>query len=894
MRFVLRYSLILIIAFGLVGCGSSGSSSNSDAGSPPPDPQINRAPQVVLANSDQTAEVGTSFSYDATQNGMTFSDPDGDNLTYSLELSNTNGLSINGTMISGTPDVSGTITVTVTATDPGGLSASDLFDVVIISPPAVTEKNVLLIIADDVGQDASSQYNIGTEKPNTPYLDQLASAGVVFENLWVNPVCSPTRSALLTGKYGISTNVFSPGDVHDTAETNVFEELKQGPQTSHYASALIGKWHLGGGRTGPNDAGIDHFAGILGGGVSDYRSWSLNVNGTNTAVTSYTTTEITDQAISWLGDQTEPWFMWVAYNAAHTPFHLPPTDLHDRNLSADQADIDANPLPYYLAAIEAMDSEIGRLLESMSNEERANTTIFFIGDNGSPGRVAQDGPTYRGSKGSLYEGGIRVPMIASSGAVTRQGARETAIINGTDFYATILELTGHNSEAKNNDSQSFVPLLDGSSTATREYIYTDGAEGRHAIRGQRFKLIVNDDGSKELYDLDTDPGESANLIVNASFANELSELELELSKIRDGGWLVNTNNERSGYIVDGTEFVEVNVLDVVDDGTSVTITTNSIPNYQISVTDEVLAVYESRPNSAFANGPILNIGDAVVWGQDVGMNSSCPDGGDGWWPGSGGSCALSEMAKTWSFPSSPTPSTMECDTGLGPVGMWVNGVPIYNWSDATSHNDEDVWHRFAEPFRSAGMDMCNGHSNGNGQYHHHSYNACLRQMVSDQGNRHSPIYGYAGDGYPIHGPYHSNGQLTKSCWKTRDYSATSETGCGVEGARTCKLVDEEDVSQGIETVLSGPSTFDVISFFQNGNGPARTGIFYEDFYYDDSCSAQGDEFLDEHNGHNHDRIGYHYHTSVDDNLVPVFPLTHGPDYYGSIDNSSFRCFRSNF
>ena len=80
----------------------------------------------------------------------------------------------------------------------------------------------------------------------------------------------------------------------------------------------------------------------------------------------------------------------------------------------------------------------------------------------------------------------------------------------------------------------------------------------------------------------------------------------------------------------------------------------------------------------------------------------------------------------------------------------------------SSYNNQDVWNNFALPFRSAAMDVCHGHS-GNGMYHHHSYNACLKQQLGDEGKGHSPIYGYSGDGYPIHGPYHSKGVLAKSC-----------------------------------------------------------------------------------------------------------------------------------
>jgi arylsulfatase A-like enzyme len=98
----------------------------------------------------------------------------------------------------------------------------------------------------------------------------LANDGIIFDNLWVSPTCSPTRAALISGKYGHQTNVLSPGDTLPVGDTILQSFMKDNTATSDYESAMIGKWHLGGGRTGPNDYGLDHFAGILGGGVSDY------------------------------------------------------------------------------------------------------------------------------------------------------------------------------------------------------------------------------------------------------------------------------------------------------------------------------------------------------------------------------------------------------------------------------------------------------------------------------------------------------------------------------------------------------------------------------------------------------------------------------------------------
>jgi arylsulfatase A-like enzyme len=174
--------------------------------------------------------------------------------------------------------------------------------------------------------------------------------------------------------------------------------MKDNTATSDYESAMIGKWHLGGGRTGPNDYGLDHFAGILGGGVSDYYNWMLNVNGRNSNSTNYVTSELTDQAIDWVSAQTQPWFLWLSYNAPHTPFHAPPEALHPRTLPGTQADINVNQRDYYLAAIEAMDTEFGRFWDSLSAAEQENTLVIYIGDNGTPRQVKDQSVAQNGNK----------------------------------------------------------------------------------------------------------------------------------------------------------------------------------------------------------------------------------------------------------------------------------------------------------------------------------------------------------------------------------------------------------------------------------------------------------------------------------------------------------------
>ncbi|MEO1011213.1 MAG: sulfatase-like hydrolase/transferase [Bacteroidota bacterium] len=374
--------------------------------------------------------------------------------------------------------------------------------------------NILLIIADDMGLDATPGYDVGTQKPNMPNLQSMVSNGLTFINVWTYPICSPTRASILTGKYGFRTNVLAVDDPLATSEVSLQSYLDQNT-VSTYGHAVIGKWHLSRNVDHPEAMAVSHFAGFFGGGVQDYFNWSLVENGSSSTSTDYTTTKLTDMAIDWVEVQTKPWFLWLAYNAPHTPFHLPPADLHAQvGLSDNQANIDAEPLPYYLASLEAMDAEIGRLLASLSQEEKDNTVIIFLGDNGTPNQVAQEYPDRR-VKGTLYQGGIHVPMIISGALVERKGETEAALIGSTDLFASIAEIAGADVQ-EIEDSISFIGLLKDPNAMQRELVYTevgnDSGGVHQTIRNATHKYILFADGSESLYDLSTDPFERNDLL----------------------------------------------------------------------------------------------------------------------------------------------------------------------------------------------------------------------------------------------------------------------------------------------------------------------------------------------------------------------------------------------
>jgi len=404
----------------------------------------------------------------------------------------------------------------------------------IMTPIISSKPNILFVIADDMGKDATPTYTEGSIKPDMPVLQGIIDSGIRFNNLWSYSVCTPTRASILTGKYGVKTNILKVGDVLSTSEIALQKYINTNAAES-YATAIVGKWHLSTNAADPITMGIDYYAGLLTGGVQSYTSWNLTENGITSNSTVYTTTKFTDLAINWVANQTKPWFLWLAFNAPHTPFHLAPTNLHSQgNLPTDNASINANPTPYYMSAIEAMDSELGRFLDSLSTEERANTVIIFIGDNGTPNKVAQAPYSRTKAKGSLYQGGINVPMIISGAGVGRVGDFDETLINTTDLFITIANIAGASSTEVYN-SKSFYNLLSDANSTKRDFIYSE-KEDAYTIRNEQYKLIQYANGTEEFYNLSSDPYENSNLIgttLSLDALNAKSILITEAESIRE-------------------------------------------------------------------------------------------------------------------------------------------------------------------------------------------------------------------------------------------------------------------------------------------------------------------------------------------------------------------------
>ncbi len=398
--------------------------------------------------------------------------------------------------------------------------------------------NILLIIADDMGIDSTPGFGISGDLPVTPTLDSFREKGLSFTNCWAAPQCSPTRAAIMSGKFGVKTGVMRPPLILETSHTSLFTKIKEQSITD-YSMGLIGKWHIGGSSTSnyshPKDSGVPYFEGVFTSQVPDYYSWTkVNSEGVEEQVDEYATTHLTNNAISWIDNQTKPWFLWLAHVAPHKPFQTPPEGTYTTTPS--------NNRTTYLSMIENLDYETNRLISSLNDETLENTVIIFIGDNGTPGQANNYWPSGH-AKASIYEGGIRVPLIIAGKSVERVNEVETSLVQATDLHATILELAGVPLLGGSDNSLSLKPVLSFANQVSKGINYTDYESSDTelwATRNDTYKLIEDENGREEFYNLITDIKEETNLIGNLTTEQETIKtmLKQEAQTIRNS-WSCN-------------------------------------------------------------------------------------------------------------------------------------------------------------------------------------------------------------------------------------------------------------------------------------------------------------------------------------------------------------------
>ncbi|MGD2018884.1 MAG: sulfatase-like hydrolase/transferase, partial [Planctomycetota bacterium] len=333
--------------------------------------------------------------------------------------------------------------------------------------------NVLLIVLDDVGADAISCYPGAAADARTPVIDRLAAEGVRFDRVWANPACSPTRATILTGRYGFRTGVGSVKVREEGGlapeEVTLAESLRAADPSVR--TAFLGKWHLGPGEEqGPVPQGFERFRGTtgnLGGREGAYFEYPERAGRDLATVTRrrYATSAVVDDALAVVEEfGPAPWLVVASFHAAHNPLHAPPAELHGRDLSQGPAPSDR---ARFMAMVDALDREIGRLVDGLDPEVRRRTHVIVLSDNGGASRTRLPGHPGRQGKGSLFEDGVRVPMVVAGPAVARPGRASDALVNTTDLFATIHELLGARPATAAQDSVSFAPALRGASAGGR-------------------------------------------------------------------------------------------------------------------------------------------------------------------------------------------------------------------------------------------------------------------------------------------------------------------------------------------------------------------------------------------------------------------------------------------
>jgi arylsulfatase A-like enzyme len=388
--------------------------------------------------------------------------------------------------------------------------------------------NVLVLLADDLGWADLGCY--GSPYIRTPRLDGLAAGGVRFTAAYAAaPVCSPTRFALYTGRYpgrlegGLQEPISGPDERHGIPPEH--PTLASLLRQAGYTTAMVGKWHCGHlPWFGPTKSGWDTFFGNFGGSVDYFSKMTaagpdLYEGESPVEVPGYYTDLIADRAAAFVrADHGGPWLLDVNFTAPHWPWEAPDDldvsrELTDRLRAGDRRalnDLGGGSPETFGRMVEAMDAGIGRVLDALreSGAER-DTVVLFASDNGGA-RWSYQRPL-RGNKGTLNEGGIRVPTILRWPARIAPGQVSDVPTTTQDWTATLVELAGARpAPAYPFDGASLVPhLLDAAAPPERDLFWRTRSAG--ALRRGSWKLLRSGSAPDALYDVAADPGEEADL-----------------------------------------------------------------------------------------------------------------------------------------------------------------------------------------------------------------------------------------------------------------------------------------------------------------------------------------------------------------------------------------------
>jgi len=404
--------------------------------------------------------------------------------------------------------------------------------------------NIIIILADDMGYGDLSF--TGSKKIKTPNIDALAKTGVFCNAAYVSAsVCAPSRAGLLTGRqqqrFGFEHNLTSWNEsMPDRPE---FHGLTPGEYTiadhlknAGYETAIIGKWHLGEMDVHhPNNRGFDYFCGMLGGGHNYFpekgrSTIQRNGNFLKEYSSPYLTDFFTDEGVNWIETHNEkPWFLFMSYNAPHTPMQATEKDL------AACSDIKDPGRRTYAAMVRALDRGVGRLMAALKEKgiEKNTLVVFFADNGGATTNHCWRGP-FSGSKGNMREGGIRVPMIWHWPGTINTG-RTDAVLSSLDLLPTFLAVAnskpieafdgkGKRKKPREYDGYNVIPVLNGEKQAMERRLFWR-LQGQCCVLDGEDKLIRLSHRPAQYFRPFEDLGERNDL------SSENSEKYMELYKL---------------------------------------------------------------------------------------------------------------------------------------------------------------------------------------------------------------------------------------------------------------------------------------------------------------------------------------------------------------------------